>query len=198
MRRAIVVLSACMLAALPAQAQPAAGKPGLWEVRTTKQVVNGQDMLGQMQAMQAQMAAAMKNMPPEQRKMMQAKMGQSGIDMQAGAARLCLTADHLAQQHPASAQIPEGVSCEPHQISRSGNTQHFATRCRQRDGSTIDVRGTSTTVSEIEHRNEVTVKTTGGPRPGTMETAGTLKWLGADCGAVKPLPMTAVAAPAKK
>ena len=50
-------------------------KAGLWEVKTTKQVVDGQDMQAQMRQMQQQMAS----LPPEQRKQMEAMMGRQGM-----------------------------------------------------------------------------------------------------------------------
>jgi Protein of unknown function (DUF3617) len=184
-----------LAAAAAALAQPAT-KPGLWEVRVTRQIVNGQDMTAQMQAAQAQMAAAMKSMPPEQRKMMESRMGQMGMGGGAapGAMRMCLTADMLKDRPPVQAPTPDGATCEPMQHSRSGNTFSFSTRCKSRDGMVSEMQGKSTMVGDGEFHADMINKTTGGKQSSTMESSSVSKWLGADCGNVKPL---AAAQPAR-
>ena len=52
-------------------AQSSALKPGLWEIKTIRQVMDGRDMSAQMNAAQGQMEEAMAQMSPDQRKKME-------------------------------------------------------------------------------------------------------------------------------
>ena len=65
MKKTILALSLPLLSA-PVLAGDM--KAGLWEMKTTRQIVDGQDMRAQMQQMQQQMAS----LPPEQREAIRA------------------------------------------------------------------------------------------------------------------------------
>ena len=60
-------------------------KPGLWEMRIVKNVVNGHDTLADMAGLNAKMAAQMEKLTPQQRAQMGAMMGQAGMGMPPGA-----------------------------------------------------------------------------------------------------------------
>lgn len=64
-------------------------KPGLWEMH-----MDG-GMAGQMQHAMQQMQEQMAAMPPAERQLMQAMMGNMGMNMAGEAMRICLTADDI-------------------------------------------------------------------------------------------------------
>lgn len=59
-----LTISVSSLAAAPAMAQSGA-KPGLWELRAVKQMVDGKDMAAQMTAATEQVRAAVSKMSSE-------------------------------------------------------------------------------------------------------------------------------------
>ena len=94
MKKTILALSLPLLAA-PALAGDM--KAGLWEVKTTKQIVDGQDMQAQMRQVQQQMAS----LPPEQRRQMEAMMNKQGVGMGPGGAnRMCISEEMAKREGP--------------------------------------------------------------------------------------------------
>ena len=73
---------AAAVALTAGQAQAQSIKPGLWELRMTKQVVNGVDQTAQMAAAAEQMKAAMAKLTPEQRKQIAERMAKRRDMMQ--------------------------------------------------------------------------------------------------------------------
>ena len=173
------VLTAGAFAAAAFGASAQTMKPGLWEINNK---MNSPQMDQAMAEMQKQMAA----MPPEQRKQMEAAMAQRGVQMvQPGAGggmavRMCMTKEMTERN-----EVPMHQSdCKITSQSKSGSTTKMAFSCTN---PPTTGEGEYTLVSPDAYRSKMTMKTVVAGKPETMqmETAG--KWLGADCGTVKPL-----------
>jgi hypothetical protein len=167
------------MACLPATAQSL--KPGLWEIS------NKMDNPQVNQAM-AQMQQQMAQMPPEQRKQMEAMMAQRGMKMGTGAGgvttvQMCMTTEMLARDDAMVQQQQQG-DCKMTSQSRSGNTMKVAYACSN-PPSTID--GEYTYKGAEGYSSKMVVKSTQGGKSDTMTIEGTGKWLSADCGNVKPM-----------
>ena len=157
-------------------------KPGLWEV-THKMQSSG----GEMEQMQQQLAA----MPPEQRKMVEEMMAKQGVKPGAGggggmSVKTCMTKE-MVEKNELPAQQGD---CKTTHQSRSGNTMKFAVACTK-PPSTGEGQVTFTSPEAYSIKMVVTSESQGKPEKMNMEGGG--KWLGADCGNIKPM-----APPAKK
>ena len=170
---------------LPLCAAPAlAGdmKAGLWEVKTIRQVIDGQDMRAQMQQMQQQMAS----LPAEQRKQMEAMMGGQGIGMgPGGATRMCISEEMARRDTPVV--DPDG-QCQPTRMSRSGNTVRYEIDCMM-DGRRSQGKGESTFSGNSVHSrmDMVTMDSTGRH---TMQSESQMNYLGPDCKGLAPVGAT--------
>lgn len=154
-------------------------KPGLWEVVNEGQQLNGQAMPDYT----AQMADAMKNMPPQMRKQMEAQMKSRGVQMAPGsgggmAVRMCLTPDMLAQNRWQKSE----ENCKSEIVSRSGSTWKWKVTCPQGKGD-----GTTTFSGSEAYSTQMHMTMVHDGRPQTMDMTHRAKWLGADCGSVKPV-----------
>ncbi len=174
----IKVLSALVLGLLAAPALATDMKAGLWEIRTIKQVVDGQDMQAQMQAMQKQLAA----LPAAQRKQMEAMMASQGMSMSEGAMRICISEE--AARRNAPVLDPED-RCPPRKLTRSGNTVRFELDCVM-DGRTARGKGESTFSGNRVH-SRMDMTTTGPDGRHTMQTESQMSYLGADCKGLAPV-----------
>ncbi len=155
-------------------------KAGLWEVRTLKQVMDGQDMTAQMAAMQTEMQQAMANMPPAQRKQMEQMMGKQARPS-ANVHRLCISPEMAAQDKP---MVSADGKCEPTKVSRSGNKSTFEMNCAS-DGHTMVGKGESITAGDtISTKMDMTMTDARGKH--TMQTESQMKFIGTDCGGLKP------------
>lgn len=173
-----LIAAALAVVAVPALAQTIM-KPGLWELRTTKQVMDGQDMLAQMAGVQAEMQKMMANMSAAQKKQMEAMMGK-----QAGTAgnvhRICISPEMAARDRP---MTPDD-RCEPARISRSGNKLSFEFNCTT-DGRTMVGKGESILGGDtVNSRMDMVMTDARGKH--TMQTESQMKYLGADCQGIKP------------
>ncbi len=153
-------------------------KAGLWEIKTIRQIVDGQDMRAQMQQMQQQMAS----LPPEQRKQMEAMMGRQGMGMgPAGATRLCIS-EEMAKRD-ATMVDPEG-RCQPTKLSRSGNTVRYEFDCNM-EGQRMVGKGESTASGNTIH-SRMDATTMGSSGRHAMQNESQMTWLGADCKGLAP------------
>ena len=173
----ISALSAALVlaAGLPAAAQSL--KPGLWEIN------NRTGGAASMDPALAEMHKQLAAMPPEQRKQMEAMMGQRGMAMTPGAGggmavRVCMT-----QQMVDRNEVPMQDGCRITSQSRSGNTMKMAFACTDPPSSGD---GQFTFAGAEAYTSRMTVKTAVAGRTETTTTEATGKWLGADCGAVRP------------
>jgi hypothetical protein len=173
-------LIACGLlaaACLPVSAQSM--KPGLWEIHNKTQG-------GQMDQAMADLQKQMAQMSPQQRKQMEAAMAQQGVKMAPGAGggmamQMCMTREMIDRN-----DVPVQDGCKVTQNTRSGNTQKFAFTCSNPPSSG---EGQVTYGGPESYSSRMTIKTAaaGKTETTTMETSG--KWLKADCGNVKPMPV---------
>ena len=159
-------------------------KPGLWETQITKQVVDGKDMTAQINSATAQMQKMMANMPPDQRAKMEAMMKSNGASLGAGGSvHLCISPEMANRDTP---WVDPKGRCQPAKVSRSGSQATFEVNCAA-NGTTTTGKGVSTisgdSVSSV--MDMTTTKPGGETRVIHMQTE--MKFLGADCGDVKPL-----------
>jgi hypothetical protein len=175
-----------MLVALSgtAYAQGSGLKPGLWEVRQIKQVVDGRDMAAQMASAQAQMQQSMAKMSPEQRKQMEAMMGGRGMPQGAagGGTRICISPAMAARDKPMV--DPEG-RCEPAKVSRSGNKTSFEFNCTTQGRTTVGKGESTHSGDTVNSRMDMTTTDASGRH--TMQSESQMKYLGPDCQGIKPM-----------
>lgn len=167
----VSLLGATLAAGASAQAPPI--KPGLWEVRSEREV-DGKAV--------ASPAANLQNLPPEVRAKVEAMMKAKGIAPGAAgsANRICMSKETL---DPARWQ-GQSASCKTQIVSRTATIWKWHTSCTQppaeSDGETVFASAESYTV-----RNATTMTVSGETRTTRSTVQG--KWLGADCGDLKPL-----------
>ncbi len=153
-------------------------KAGLWEVKTIKQIVDGQDMHAQMQAMQKQLAA----LPPAQRKQMEAMMASQGVGMSGNAMRICISEEAARRNAPVI--DPEG-RCQPGKMVRSGNTVRFEIDCVM-DGRRTTGKGESTFAgNSVRSRMDMTTIDRDGKH--TLQSESQMTYLGVDCRGLAPV-----------
>jgi hypothetical protein len=158
-------------------------KAGLWEVKTLKQMMDGQDMKAQMAAAQAQMQQQMASMPPEQRKQMEAMLGRQGMGMGGGGAmRICVSEEMAKRDTPVV--DPEG-RCQPTKMSRSGNTMRYEVDCTV-EGRRSQGKGESTFSGNTIH-SRMDMTTTDARGRHTMQSESQMTWLGRDCQGLAPV-----------
>ncbi len=154
-----------------AQAQTPPIKPGLWEVTRP-----GGDNRS------AQMAERMKNMPPEQRAQMEATMKAHGVDITAGGAtRVCFDKDSMDV-----AQLQKQTTCKTDFSSRTSSSWKWHSVCPDfksvSDGEAIFTNAENYTI------NTTTTSSMSG-QPKTTQHTMQAKWLGSNCGDLKPFSM---------
>lgn len=173
----LVPALALILLAAPALAGDM--KAGLWEMKTIRQVVDGQDMQAQMRQMQQQMAG----LPPEQRKQMEAMMGRQGIGMGAGGAmRMCISEEMAKRDAPVL--DPDG-QCQPAKVSRSGNTVRYEIDCMM-EGRRSQGKGESTfSGNSVHSRMDMVTMDASGRH--TMQSESQMTYLGPDCKGLAPV-----------
>ena len=177
-----LALLACatLLASLAAHAQNM--KPGLWEITNQMQGTPGSKADAAMAQMQKQMAS----MSPEQRKMVEDMMAKKGMQMSAApgggmAVKVCISPEMAARNEVAPQQ--QG-SCTHTASPRSGKTQKFSFVCTQPPSRG---EGEVTLTSPEAYAMKMTTTATVKGKEETMDMQAQGKWLGSDCGSVKPL-----------
>ena len=157
-------------------------KPGLWEI--SNKMGGSGEMGAKMAAAQEQMQKAMAGMSPEQRKQMEKMMAQQGVNMASGgkgggmSSRICVTKDMAARNEAPPAQS----DCKQEQLQRSGNTTKFRFTCGNPPSTG---EGEIVVHSPEAYTMKMNVTQKGKSERMTMEAQG--KWLGNDCGSIKPL-----------
>ncbi len=179
--------AACLLAGSTGFASAQTMKPGLWEITTQMQGGSGE-----MASAMAEAQKQMENMPPEQRKMVQDMMAKQGIQLGAGGGggmsiKVCMTQEMVDRSVVASRQSSDNQNeCTQTNSPRSGNSMKFAFVCTKPPSSGEgQVTFTSPEAYSMKMASTTTVK--GKPEKMDMQTSG--RWLGGDCGTVKPFPM---------
>ena len=165
-------------AALPAYAQNL--QPGLWEMHTR----SGTGDMGMAQGI-AEMQKQMAQMPPEQRKQMQAMLAQQGmsIDASGGGIRtkMCITPE-MAQKDEVLPPPQQG-DCKMSAPQRSGNTLVVRYECSQ-PVMKGESRITFQNNRAYSVHSENTVQEDGQRIRTTMDMDA--RWLGSDCGSLMP------------
>lgn len=176
------VLPAAVLAFIVLAAHAQTQAPGLWE-HTMKMKSAG----GEMEKAQAEMHKQMAAMPPEQRKQMEQAMGGRGMAMgaQGTSVKVCLTKEQAAR----AAEPRMQGDCTRQDVQRSGNTMKFKFACTKPQPSSGEGEMTFPSDKAYTGKTSVTTQVKGQPQQMNMEMSG--KWLGADCGDVKPMVMPA-------
>jgi len=180
--RTLSLSLACVLTATVAQAAPPNLKPGLWEMEMEGSRGNQRTDSAQMQAAMEQMRAKLAQMPPEQRRMIEQQMGQMGFSpSQKGLGmRVCMTADDIKRE-----QIPlNEKGCDSKVVTRSASRWVADITCRdpQMTG-TAEAVFDSATAYRVSMKGQVTEE--GRTLPFSMKMQW--KYVGSDCGSVKPL-----------
>ena len=176
-----LALAAASVFATAAAAQATKLRPGLWEHSGTMK-----SQSGQMEAAMAEMQKSLASMPPEQRKQMEQMMAQQGVGMTPGGGhvvRICMT-----QQDVDMDQLPAQEGCTQ-KVDRVGaNTVKVAFQCKGGKGQPPSSgEGTVTIESPTAYSGKHRFKTTQeNGRPEQIDMVQKGRWLGADCGQVKP------------
>lgn len=175
-----LILAACALAAGAASVSAQTLKPGLWEM--TSKVSGNPEMEKAMAEMREQMA----NMTPAQRKQMEQVMAQQGVKMGKGgtggvSVKICMTQEMVERNDFAATQ--EG-DCKTTAQPRVGNTMKISFACTTPPSTG---EGQFTFVGSNAYRSKMTVTSSSRGKPETVTSESSGKWLGADCGAIKPL-----------
>lgn len=176
---ALVVL-AIAATAITSTASAQELKPGLWEVTSTMTSASGE-----LEKANAQMQKELAGMPAEQRKMMEDMMAKQGVKMGAGGpgemiSKTCMTAEMIERN-----EIPvQQGKCKTTAKPRSGNTTKMSFVCTDPPSSG---EGQLTIASPVAYTSKLVVRTTAQGKPETMNMDASGKWLGADCGSIKPM-----------
>lgn len=172
-------LATICLAAAAAHAQGM--KPGLWEVTQKLQSASGQ-----MEQALAQAQQQLASLPPEQRKKVQEMMARQGVSMGgptpgAMGMRMCITRE-MAER--AELPVQQQGDCRSTTSGRSGNTMKMTFSCSNPPSSG---EGQLTFSSPEAYTMKMVVNTVVQGRPEKMNMDASGRWLGADCGSVRPM-----------
>jgi len=188
-RPAALVLAASLaaVAALPlsAQAQASHMAPGLWEQTMTMKSSNPE-----MEAKMAEMQQRLASLPPEQRAMVESQMKSRGMQMGAGGSgttiRMCVSKE-MSEREPTP---PKDSRCEHQQMERSGSSVKYKFSCAGQDGQPPTTgEGTFSMTGPNSYTGTSTVNTVVQGKPTLMTSTMSGKWLGSDCGDIKPMQM---------
>lgn len=157
-------------------------KPGLWESKVTRQVMDGRDMSAQMKSAQSQMQAAMANMPAAQRKQMESMMKGRPMPGANGATRICISPQMAARDKP---MVDREGHCEPTKIVRSGSKTSFEFDCTSEGRHMVGHGDSVVSADSVSTRMDMTSTDAQGKHH--MQTETQMSYLGADCQGIKPL-----------
>jgi hypothetical protein len=124
----------------------------------------------------------MRSLPPEARKQMEAMMKQRGVDMsgRAGDMKICLTRDSL---DPGQWQKHQGT-CKTDYSSRTSTAWKWRTICTD---PVAETDGEATFTSANAYTVKTVTRLTIQGKPSVTRMTLDSKWLGPDCGDVKPV-----------
>lgn len=170
MRRGVSTPLFLSLYLLPALASALDIQPGLWEISSNNMQVGGQAVPGM-----EQMLEQMKNLPPEQRQMMEQMLAQQGVQLGDKGVRICMSAEQIkAQQIPL--QDPES-GCSNEITERSEQLWKSRFSCPNGQGE-----GETRFVSDKEFTS--TINGTFDGQSSSMQSQA--RWVAADCGGLQP------------
>lgn len=172
-RNLLAMLTLLLASAAHSQSQ----KPGLWEI--THRGGGNPEIDAAMAEMQKQLAA----LPPEQRKQMEAMMGGNMPTAAAGGGmtiKMCLTPEMAARN-----EVPRQTEgdCTTTITSRSANSMKMNFVCTNPPSKG---EGVYTFSGDKAYTAAMTILSTHNGKTETTTIHGSGKWLGAECGSVKP------------
>jgi hypothetical protein len=159
--------------------------PGLWEQQVTMKSDNPQMEAG-MAKMKEQMAA----MSPEQRAMMEKMMAGKGVGVgpSGNAIRMCVTKEQSERDVPPQ----HDGRCSQQDVTHSGNTVKYNFSCQGgAPGQAVTGHGEFTVDSSKSFTGHSVTVTTIQGKPTQMQADIVGKWIGSDCGDVKPVQVPA-------
>ncbi|MFZ3202844.1 MAG: DUF3617 domain-containing protein [Pseudomonas sp.] len=170
MRISVLQSLSLALCLLPALATAQDIQPGLWEISSSNMQVDGQ-ALPDMQ----QMLEQMKNLPPEQRQMMEQMMAKQGVQLGDQGVRICMSEAQIKAQDIPLQDPKSGCS---HEITeRSAELWKFRFSCPDGQGE-----GETRFLSDKAFTTQV--QGTYGGRNSSMQSHA--RWIAADCGGLQP------------
>lgn len=164
--------AALLIAALPlgSQAQTPPIKPGLWEVQSEGSA-DGQKTPPPGDRLQS--------LPPAVRAQLEASMKQKGIAMGAGGvSRICFTKESMDP-----ARWGNAANCKTDYGARSNSSWKWHSVCTQPE-MTVDGEAIFANAENYTVNSTTTMKLRGEAKTSQRTVRG--KWLGADCGDLKP------------
>ncbi|MBX3621549.1 MAG: DUF3617 domain-containing protein [Rhizobacter sp.] len=169
--RVVGLIAACAMVAHAQTAPPI--KPGLWQVTSTR-LVDGQKA--------PELGEHLKNLPPEARKRMEANMKLHGVDMSGGpgSMKMCMTRESLDQGRWQGEQ----TNCKTDFTSRTGSTWKWRSSCTQPPSES---EGEASFSGSESYTVKSTTRMTLQGQTRVTNMTMNAKWLGADCGDLKPL-----------
>ncbi len=164
------------LTAFCANAQTQA--PGLWEHSFTMSSQGGE-----MEKAQAEMQQQLAAMPPAERKKTEDMMASRGVRMGTNGAtvKVCLTPDQAAR--PAEPRMVG--DCTRSDVQRSGGTMEYRFACTKPQQVSGEGQVSYDSDKAYTGKSTMSSQAAGMPQQMTMTMVG--KWLGAECGDVKPV-----------
>lgn len=169
------------IVAVPSSAQSL--KPGLWEIKTQVKSAGG-EMESAMAAMQENLA----RMPPEQRKMVEENMARQGVSVGRNgsgmSARACISKEMA--QHNRLPVRRQGNCTEKHGPVVNGKMSATFTCTNPPSSGHAEYVFKGDTAYTMTMRSTSTVE--GVPREMTMQSSG--RWVSADCGSIRPMPVS--------
>ncbi len=182
MSRSLVIVFAAFVA-VTAYAAGMGIKPGLWEVKIVKQIVDGRDQTAQMAGAADKMQQAMANMPAAQREKMEAAMKQHGMGQGSdGGFRICITPEMAKRDKPV---LDKEGRCQPATVTHNGNQMSFEYSCAF-NGSTMSGKGISTISGDTVTTHVDATRTDSKGASHTMQNDTQMTFVSADCGDLQP------------
>jgi hypothetical protein len=179
------LLILAMLATVASAAYADSGmKPGLWEMRIVKTVVDGHDNSAQMAQMNERMQAQLAKMSPEQRAQMSSMMGQHGMGMPSGdgaVVQMCITPEMAKREAPPTSR---DESCQPTIVQRSGSHATYTLNCTSGRTKTTGTGEWTVGADKVTSRSDLTVVERGESHH--VQSESEFRFLKSECGAVKP------------
>ena len=192
MNRHLLCAATALLAVAPAAGAQSLLKPelGLWEMRMTM-LIDGKDPFADARKQQAE---ATKKRSPEQRRQIEATMppllGNDDMHREcidAKAQKLWADPNSLLRE-----MEKDSPGCRYQLVTANGSTLQIKGRCEDSDGFTGDLTGGFT----MQGSKAFTMRSQGkgtmagdrgrAPKPTELRLEGSGRWIGANCGDVKP------------
>ncbi len=177
------VLTTVLMALSSAVMAQSSTKPGLWEMSSKMSSPTNPQMAKQMEEAQKMMAS----MPPAQRKQMEEMMAKQGVNMSMGAGGVTVLKQCITPEMASRPPVEQRQGCT-YKFSESGATQNFSFQCTNPPG---DGAGQVTFVDADNYTGKMRINTVQNGKKETMDMQTSGKFLGANCGAIKPMPMAA-------